>query len=629
MLIISNINWDMNNLQLGQNVMTSNLYNPSFNTMSPQKSLNDVVNQIVNFHIMQNFTTGNPLIDTMIQICAISLVAFIGTQLNSICSYIVSKIKYWTILFFDKIKESYVKWRNVDPKITKYAHIPKIDEQRKINDLYDIVYDYLTNLNNVDYSKEKFLNYSCVKSNQIKNDKLHLNITPINNAPSHFKFNDYKIYFSFDKQIETLYLEREKKKENHIIKLWVEVDETSKIDVFRDFIEMCKIEYDNKKKSKPWKQMIYTNKNAEWVGEESNNQRRLETVILQNGLKEEIVKDINGFLNRKEFCLERDIPYRLGLLFMGHPGTGKTSLIKAISLKYQRHIHFVMLQNIKDDNELFDLMKKINYEETIIVFEDIDATINAVKTRFDNKDEKEDDEKEKDKDNKEEGGGRNRKNHNQTFKSQVTLAGLLNVLDGLTNCNGRILIMTSNKPEVLDPALLRAGRCDIKYQFNNCSRSQIKDIFEMFFQKELNKSYLSKIKAYEYSPAHITSVFMRYIHDPYKAIEHIDDTEERVYIKEMIDDGKDEYDEVEKHDNTEVNEEEQQDDVMEEDQDEEHDEDYEDSGDSEYNEEDDEVKSDEEDNNLELETKEIETTKKVDININSIELTSNKLLSKI
>lgn len=40
----------------------------------------------------------------------------------------------------------------------------------------------------------------------------------------------------------------------------------------------------------------------------------------------------------------------------------------------------------------------------------------------------------------------------------LNLAGILNVLDGVVDCPGRILIMTSNHPEKLDPALVRPGR---------------------------------------------------------------------------------------------------------------------------------------------------------------------------
>ena len=42
----------------------------------------------------------------------------------------------------------------------------------------------------------------------------------------------------------------------------------------------------------------------------------------------------------------------------------------------------------------------------------------------------------------------------------LNLAGLLNVLDGVVDTPGRMLILTSNHPEKLDPALIRPGRVD-------------------------------------------------------------------------------------------------------------------------------------------------------------------------
>src|SRR4029079_9987839 len=44
----------------------------------------------------------------------------------------------------------------------------------------------------------------------------------------------------------------------------------------------------------------------------------------------------------------------------------------------------------------------------------------------------------------------------------VSLSALLNVLDGVFSRDGRILIMTTNHPDNVDPALLRTGRADMR-----------------------------------------------------------------------------------------------------------------------------------------------------------------------
>ena len=50
----------------------------------------------------------------------------------------------------------------------------------------------------------------------------------------------------------------------------------------------------------------------------------------------------------------------------------------------------------------------------------------------------------------------------QSSSDKLDLAGLLNVLDGVVDSPGRIVVMTSNHPEKLDPALIRPGRVNLK-----------------------------------------------------------------------------------------------------------------------------------------------------------------------
>ena len=45
-------------------------------------------------------------------------------------------------------------------------------------------------------------------------------------------------------------------------------------------------------------------------------------------------------------------------------------------------------------------------------------------------------------------------------RDDLNLAGFLNVLDGVVETLRRMLIMTINHPEMLDPALIRPGRID-------------------------------------------------------------------------------------------------------------------------------------------------------------------------
>jgi mitochondrial chaperone BCS1 len=51
----------------------------------------------------------------------------------------------------------------------------------------------------------------------------------------------------------------------------------------------------------------------------------------------------------------------------------------------------------------------------------------------------------------------------------VTFSGLLNALDGVRSQEGRILVMTTNHIEKLDPALKRPGRADVHVKLDHAS----------------------------------------------------------------------------------------------------------------------------------------------------------------
>ena len=69
---------------------------------------------------------------------------------------------------------------------------------------------------------------------------------------------------------------------------------------------------------------------------------------------------------------------------------------------------------------------------------------------------------------------------------QLSLSGLLNVLDGVVDTPGRIVIMTTNHPEMLDPALIRPGRVDKKLLLGYMSSVDIIYMLEHYFQTTLD-----------------------------------------------------------------------------------------------------------------------------------------------
>lgn len=69
---------------------------------------------------------------------------------------------------------------------------------------------------------------------------------------------------------------------------------------------------------------------------------------------------------------------------------------------------------------------------------------------------------------------------------ELSLSGLLNVLDGVIDAPGRMVMLTTNHPEVLDPALIRPGRVDKKLMLGFMRPDDIIAMLELHFQTSLS-----------------------------------------------------------------------------------------------------------------------------------------------
>jgi SpoVK/Ycf46/Vps4 family AAA+-type ATPase len=210
--------------------------------------------------------------------------------------------------------------------------------------------------------------------------------------------------------------------------------------------------------------------------------------------------------------------FKAGLLFYGEPGCGKTTTIKGI-LKYtNRHAIIVDLSKVKTCEELESIFrtrkfnrKDFSGKELCYILEDCDAfESNIIKKR-------ETHESEKKITNELSDVIKFMDNMNtSTVKipshndNSLNLSCLLNLLDGIIELNGIMIIMTSNHPEKIDPALIRPGRFDFKCEFKKASKDIIKEMLKLKYNltdKEMQKYYdLNNIKEYIMSPAQIQCI---------------------------------------------------------------------------------------------------------------------------
>ena len=102
--------------------------------------------------------------------------------------------------------------------------------------------------------------------------------------------------------------------------------------------------------------------------------------------KDDLVKKIKYFSNNEDSYRELVIPWCMGILLHGKPGTGKTSCIKAIASMTQRHIVDVALSKIKTQKELTDIFYncKINgqgipFHKRLFILDELYLIINKIK----------------------------------------------------------------------------------------------------------------------------------------------------------------------------------------------------------------------------------------------------------
>lgn len=86
----------------------------------------------------------------------------------------------------------------------------------------------------------------------------------------------------------------------------------------------------------------------------------------------------------------------------------------------------------------------------------------------------------------------------------VTLSGLLNVLDGFHAPEDVLFVMTTNRIEALDPALLRPGRIDYELFLGGASASQKVELYCRFFPRA------TELEAREFVESHFAETMAEF-----------------------------------------------------------------------------------------------------------------------
>lgn len=107
------------------------------------------------------------------------------------------------------------------------------------------------------------------------------------------------------------------------------------------------------------------------------------------------------------------------------------------------------------------------------------------------------------------------------WKENMTLYALLDVLDGYSYLNNCVVIITTNYPEKLDPAIIRPGRIDYDIIFDFCDEYQFDNIFKYFTNKDykkINPKFIFKENMYTTSFL-INIIIIPHTNNPTKILE--------------------------------------------------------------------------------------------------------------
>lgn len=182
--------------------------------------------------------------------------------------------------------------------------------------------------------------------------------------------------------------------------------------------------------------------------------KNLSSVFIPNDIKGDIISSLKNFINKREWYKQHNIPYHFGILLYGPPGTGKTSLSQALSLYFNMKLIV--------DTCLSTIQYPTPYEKlTIVLIEDIDRSISSKELSAKYSD-----------------------------KNKFNMASLLNCMDGLGAPENVIYIFTTNNIDNIDPALIRPGRIDLKFEIGYVTMETLNQFCDFYYGEHFDDEFI-------------------------------------------------------------------------------------------------------------------------------------------
>ncbi len=284
--------------------------------------------------------------------------------------------------------------------------------------------------------------------------------------------------------------------------------------ILKELLYDAKVAYGEFCETKGKGRQVFTNSGAKWMATNDAAARKIETVILPPEMKEEFMRLLRTFRDGETFYADMGLKYAMKILLHGKPGCGKSSVAQAIAYVLNRNVYLVNLSAIKDLPTFQALMFDASIRNAVLVLDDVDTheVFNdreavAVQAPVGQSDVRVVIE-----------------NHSNIPKptgkepAPVTLGTWLDYLDGQNTPSGLVVVVCTNRINVLDPAIVRDGRMNIVIEMKACVGTMVYDFFERFFPMRITEQkYLDLIKRIPdgvLTPCIVSNTFMTYRTDP-------------------------------------------------------------------------------------------------------------------
>lgn len=382
-----------------------------------------------------------------------------------------------------------------------------------------ILYDIQRNLK---LNKTKYLNKMkefCIKKNNVYYDD-EKDTNDIKLEQLYYLMNQSSYFLLLSSEAKDLYFsmeiqDLENEKKDKTIKIYnLKIYSPNKsIKDIQEYVDYCYMQYISKMNDEfNHKQYIFmyegynqSMKTLDYTMYPFETTCNINTIYFDN--KDKIMSQIDFFIKNKQWYINNGKPYTLGICSYGEPGCGKTSFEKSLAKYLNRHLIIVDLSKIKSQYEADQIFfsetiedKKIPYDKRIYLFPDVDAMHSILKKRKNKL------EHITNQDRNIVDFLKHMKENNQNIKVEdifkemekthvlnnpeneyaLNLSKFLNIIDGIPERTGQILIFNTNYPENIDDAVLRPGRIDCLIHFQKMNVENMVQMLSNFFKNQIH-----------------------------------------------------------------------------------------------------------------------------------------------